>query len=321
MKKNSNTDQSLELKEGLIIKTIMNNSEDTIYFKNLESRFILNSKAHAIQFKETEVKNLIGKNDFDYFPNEFSQAAYDTEQNIIKAGQAQIGIIEKWIKPNGEIIWFSASKYPLYDENDKIIGTWGTSRDITPLKNAEEQLLSLNKKLTEVNQQLEFLSTRDGLSGLYNHRHFYESLNIARAQCNRHKESGVDLIFSVLLLDLDHFKPINDTYGHQIGDMVIKKISEYLVNSTRLADLVFRVGGDEFAILAMNTSHEAALILAEKLRSIIEKSEIDIGEVKVKMTTSIGVVSSNEKDLISDLIALGDSRLYFSKQNGRNRIS
>jgi len=321
MKKTLDDDHSLNLKEGLIIKTIMNNSEDTIYFKNLESKFILNSKAHANQFKLTDVKQLIGKSDFDFFPEEFAQVAYDNEQSIITSGQAQIGVIEKWNKPTGEVIWFSASKYPLYDENNKVIGTWGTSRDITALKRAEEQLLSLNQQLIEANQRLETLSTRDGLSGLYNHRHFFDSLNIARAQSLRVNEHGFKTAFSILLLDLDRFKPINDTYGHQTGDQVIKSVGEILTQSTRLADMVFRIGGDEFAILAMNTPLKSAQLLAEKIRRKCEETEISANEIKMKMTLSIGVASSNEKDLIQDLVALADTRLYFSKQNGRNRVS
>lgn len=321
MKNSKMVNHYLELKEGLVIKTIMNNSEDTIYFKNLESKFILNSKAHAAQFNESDVKQLIGKSDFDYFPNEFSQTAFENEQEIIKTGRAQVGVVEKWNKPNGEVIWFSASKYPLYDEEDNIIGTWGTSRNITALKEAEEQLSIMNQQLIEANTRLETLATRDGLSGLYNHRHFFDSLNVARAQYLRSNEKGTEVGFSILILDIDRFKLINDSYGHHVGDYVIKTISELFTQSTRLSDMIFRIGGDEFAILLMNTSLKSAQLLAEKIRRKVEEEIIKIDNVELKLTTSIGVASSLEVELIVDLVTLCDSRLYHSKENGRNRVS
>ncbi|KAF0223282.1 MAG: PAS/PAC sensor-containing diguanylate cyclase [Erysipelotrichaceae bacterium] len=314
-------DVSLSLPEGLVIRTIMNNSEDTIYFKNLESKFILNSKAHAIQFNEDNVLNLVGKRDFDYFPNEFSRAAYEAEQAIITTGQAQIGIIEKWEKPNGEVIWFSASKYPLYDENNNIIGTWGTSRNITPLKKAEEELILLNQKLTEANQRLEILSTRDGLSGLYNHRHFFDTLAITKAHKNRLRDSGFSSEYSIILIDIDNFKKINDTYGHLVGDSVIYNIGELLVKSIRLTDTCFRIGGDEFAILQVNTSLDNARLVAEKIRSQVMLTPLMIENHMINLTVSIGVASSSEVEEITDLIALCDTRMYESKRNGRNQVT
>lgn len=318
MKKENNI--TLLLPEGLVIRTIMENSEDTIYFKNLESKFILNSKAHAIQFNE-EVENLVGKSDFDYFPNKFSQVAYDAEQEIIKTGKPQVGIIEKWEKPNGDVVWFSASKYPLYDENSQIIGTWGTSRNITQLKKTEEQLLFVNQKLTEANQRLEILSTRDGLSGLYNHRHFFDSLTIAKAQSMRLSDTGFVSVYSIVMLDLDHFKKINDTYGHLVGDSVIKNLAELLTQSTRLSDTCFRIGGDEFAVLLMNTPLESARVVAEKIRDLVQSKPMMIEGQLIPMTLSLGVACSIENDLTTELVEICDSRLYHSKRNGRNQVT
>lgn len=318
MKKNISTD--LILQDELVTQTIMNNSEDTIYFKNLDSKFILNSKAHANQFHEKDVKDMVGKDDFDYFPDEFAQAALDDETTIIKSGRPILGRIEKWNKPDGDVVWFQAYKYPLYDKEGNIIGTWGTSRNITPLKRAEEELIRLNRELQEANQRLEILSTRDSLSGLYNHRHFFDSLNVQKNIELRQKDHGISSEFSTLLIDIDYFKSVNDTYGHQAGDFVIKTLSNLLTQSTRLVDTCYRIGGDEFAIILMNTDVKTARKIADKLRILVEKHEFNINEMNLKITISIGSASSNEAETVKELISLADSRLYDAKEHGRNQI-
>ncbi len=116
-------EEALMLADELVTQTIMNNSEDTIYFKNLDSVFILNSKAHANQFNEKDPRDMLGKSDYDYFPAEFVDVSIKDERSIIASGEPVLGRIERWDKPNGETIWFQAYKYPLYDKQGKIIGT------------------------------------------------------------------------------------------------------------------------------------------------------------------------------------------------------
>jgi len=313
--------KNLFLQDELVTQTIMNNSEDTIYFKNLESKFILNSKAHANQFHEKDVRDMVGKDDFDYFPAEFAQAALDDELTIIKTGRPILGRIEKWNKPDGDVVWFQAYKYPLYDKEGKIIGTWGTSRNITPLKRAEEELQRLNRELQEANQRLEILSTRDSLSGLYNHRHFFDSLSVQKNIEIRQKEHGFTSEFSILLLDIDNFKFVNDTYGHLVGDFVIKTLSEILTNSTRLIDTCYRIGGDEFAIILINTDVKTAREVGDKLRSLVQKYAFNINDLTLNITLSLGAAASSEAETIKELVTLADSRLYFSKEHGRNQIN
>ncbi|MDF1617148.1 sensor domain-containing diguanylate cyclase [Petrocella sp. FN5] len=316
-----NKRQPLSLPEGLVIRTILNNSEDTIYFKNLDSKFILNSKAHALQQNEHDPSDMVGKDDFDYFPYDFAKAAYDDEQRIIQTGKSMIGHVEKWVQEDGSVTWFLASKYPLLDDQNKIIGTWGTSKDITDLKVAQEQLTLLNKQLQEANQRLEFLSMRDGLSGLFNHRHFYESLNMALAQVSRQKKAHPKNIFTILLLDIDHFKVINDTYGHLVGDIVIRTIGETLKKSTRITDTCFRYGGDEFAIILSDTELNSGQHVAETLRKMLASTPIVTEGLSFHIKVSFGVVSSDEASSATELVELADKRLYQSKTEGRNRVN
>jgi diguanylate cyclase (GGDEF)-like protein/PAS domain S-box-containing protein len=316
-----NNRQALSLPEGLVIRTILNNSDDTIYFKNLESKFILNSKAHALQQGEQNPADMVGKDDFDYFPYSFAKAAYDDEQRIIQTGKSMIGHAEKWVHADGTVTWFLASKYPLLDDQGNIIGTWGTSKDITDLKVAQEQLTLLNRQLQEANQRLEFLSMRDGLSGLFNHRHFYESLNMSLAQISRQRHARLKNVFTILLLDIDHFKIINDTYGHLVGDIVIRTIGETLKNATRITDTCFRYGGDEFAIILSDTDLVSGQHVADTLRNLLASTPIETESLTFQIRVSFGVACSEEAKSATELVELADKRLYLSKTEGRNQAN
>ncbi|SET53216.1 PAS domain S-box-containing protein/diguanylate cyclase (GGDEF) domain-containing protein [Natronincola peptidivorans] len=310
-----------ELSELLIINTIMNNSQDTIYFKDRNSTFVLSSKAHALGFGIDSPLELIGKNDYDYFPKDFADNAYRDEQQIIDTGEPIINRVEKWIKPDGNIVWLLASKYPLYNSQGEIIGTWGTSRDITSLKNAQEELVQLNTQLEEANRQLRILSAIDSLSGLYNHRHFFEELEKAFTLYKRQKEKGKDITFSVILLDIDDFKTINDTYGHLMGDLAIRHIGEILTRNTRSTDSCFRYGGDEFAILLPDTSIQEASLVAEKIRTVIEKTSISSKQSELYITISLGVTSFYEAKNVNCLFQNADKKLYSSKHQGKNKVT
>jgi len=309
------------LHEILVINTILNNSNDTIYFKDIQSHFLLSSKAHAATFNEDNPADVIGKTDFDYFPEVFAQNAFIDEQNIIKTGIPLIGRLEKWVKPDGKILWFSASKYPLYDAEGKIIGTWGTSKDITAMKLAEEDLERLNEQLKEANRQLEILSSKDSLSGLFNHRHFYEEMKKLFDLYLRQKTKGEKKSSSIIVFDIDFFKKINDSHGHLVGDLTIKHVAETLVDSIRNSDTAFRYGGDEFVLLFNDTSNQEAKIAGEKIKENISKRPFIYGKSIINITISGGVASFDEAKDVNELLEKADKRLYQSKKSGRNKIT
>lgn len=304
----------------IAIDTIMNNSQDTFYFKDTKSRIILSSKAHSILWGEEDPRKVIGKTDFDYFPEEFAKVAFESEQEIIKTGTPKVGIVEKLIKPNGKVIWLSASKYPLYDEEGRIIGTWGTSRDITTLKETELELAKLNASLEEANKKLKILSSKDSLTGLYNHGHFMEETAKTFDLFTRRIDKNCIETFSIIIFDIDDLKVINDTYGHLMGDYLLKDISDTISKRVRSSDKFFRVGGDEFALLLLDTNLEEAKIMAEDIRELIAKTKINFMANRIKTSISIGVSSFNEATNIEDMIHLADERLYSSKREGKNRI-
>jgi len=159
----------------------------------------------------------------------------------------------------------------------------------------------------------EHLSITDGLTGLYNHRQFQEQLGVEVKRAQRY-----DLNLSLIMIDLDHFKEFNDSYGHLEGDNLLRKIAQILKSSLRETDFVARYGGEEFAVILPETNKEGAAIAAERVRSTI--SEQTFGEVGAKMTVSLGVACyPDDACLRADLIKKADDALYRAKREGRNR--
>ncbi|MCX7709257.1 MAG: diguanylate cyclase [Clostridia bacterium] len=300
-----------------VINTILDNSHDTIYFKDKQSRFLLVSKAQAMGFGVDGPHQVIGKSDFDFFPEAFAQEAYLDEQKIIETGVSLIGKVEKLVWPDGNITWVTVCKYPLYDLEGNIIGTWGNSTDITELKLAKEELERVNLQLKEANRILEILSAVDSLSGLYNHRLYFEEAQ----KEYRSIQGGYGSPFSIILIDVDHFKSINDCNGHLCGDYAIKYVSEQIRSCIRISDKAFRYGGDEFIVLLPGTNKEQAHHIAEKLRNSIQKTTVKFNSVETVITISSGVAASAEAGNENDLLILADQRLYRSKSEGRNRVT
>lgn len=304
----------------IVIDTIMNNSQDTFYFKDRNSRIIISSKAHSILWGEEDPKKVIGKSDYDYFPEEFAKQAFETEQEIMRTQTPKVGIVEQLIKENGDVIWLSASKYPLYDGGANVIGTWGTSRDITALKESELELARLNESLKEANRKLKILTSKDSLTGLYNHGHFIEETIKTFDLFTRRKNKNPKQSFSLIILDIDNLKIVNDTYGHLMGDYLLTYIAEIVSKRVRSSDKFFRIGGDEFGLLLLDTNLEDAKKIAEDIRQIISNTDIEFMGNQIRTTISIGVSSFNEADSIEEMIHLADGRLYQSKRQGKNKI-
>jgi diguanylate cyclase (GGDEF)-like protein len=172
-----------------------------------------------------------------------------------------------------------------------------------------EDLQILNKKLKE-------LATRDSLTGILNRGSFFETAQHLLILSQRQK-----LPASFLLVDLDNFKMVNDTYGHFVGDKVLIHFTQTIQKSLRKSDLIGRVGGEEFAIFLPDTGNDDAFQFAEKLRKIISHSVLEVDGKVVAYTVSLGVESSEPKDhLIDELFKRADLKLYGAKDKGRDRV-
>ncbi|MHB8509494.1 MAG: GGDEF domain-containing response regulator [Candidatus Dormibacteria bacterium] len=194
------------------------------------------------------------------------------------------------------------------------------------LNAANAQLGEANEQLMGANLELGRVATTDALTGVPNRRHFEASWSQQVAQAERHPEHAL----SVISLDIDKFKSINDNFGHAAGDAVLKRVCQTLVEQVRASDLVGRMGGEEFNVAMAHTEIEGAGSLAEKLRATVEAlriPELEAAEVLAgkedrvrNCTISVGVASTSTGTRPADLLVVADRALYAAKHGGRNRV-
>jgi diguanylate cyclase (GGDEF)-like protein len=166
-------------------------------------------------------------------------------------------------------------------------------------------------------QEVQSLAITDPLTGLQNRRSLFDLGRIELARSQR-----MDRPFCCLMLDLDHFKTINDNYGHPVGDQVVQEFARRCKSSVREVDLIGRYGGEEVVILLPETDSETAMKVAERLRTSIEKTPIRISDRELQITVSIGVSRRDEHTLeLETLIARADQAMYVAKYKGRNQVA
>ncbi len=181
-------------------------------------------------------------------------------------------------------------------------------------RSLEQKVADRTQELERSNEKLKELSSTDYLTKAPNRRYFYE---VGEKYFNLAKREGSSI--SVLMMDIDFFKQINDTYGHQAGDEILVNVSSTMKEILRKSDIFGRVGGEEFAILAKEENSEDALIIAEKIRNSIQAIEFVFDEKTIHITISIGIAEIQPKDArLDDIIKRADVALYMAKEDGRN---
>lgn len=193
--------------------------------------------------------------------------------------------------------WFRCEAMPEQAADGGVL--WhGFLSDITPLKDTEQEL----RQLSEI----------DGLTGVFNRRYFQERLDLAIAQAGR-RDAGLAL----LMIDIDHFKLINDKHGHAVGDRVLQVCCERLGGRLRNSDLLCRLGGEEFAVLCTQTNLSQVAVLAEALRALLSDEPIEgVGRV----SASFGVAEWHPGETADELLIRADAALYAAKRAGRDKV-
>ncbi|NVJ51693.1 MAG: diguanylate cyclase [Gammaproteobacteria bacterium] len=201
---------------------------------------------------------------------------------------------------DGREFWIDLKMVPLFDSENAITHFLFIERDLSRRKNREQQLYQE--------------ATIDGLTNIFNRQHTYQLAAQAIEKTQRYQHS-----LSVLLLDIDHFKQVNDNFGHPVGDKVLGKLADIIGQDVRSTDIFGRVGGEEFFILLPEENIESAKIFAERVRLHIEQTDWSDTGLEGPLTISIGVASF-ANDNLESLIAKADQALYQAKRKGRNRV-
>jgi len=219
-----------------------------------------------------------------------------------KYSKVQLGIIAISAAEKEEI----TSKFLKFGANDFI------NKPATP--NEVITTVSANLEILDLFHQVQELANKDFLTGSYNRRYFFDSGNAIFLKARRKKQP-----IAVVMLDIDLFKKINDTYGHDVGDIAIKEVKTILDKNIRVSDLSARFGGEEFCILLEDISLENVEKLFEKIRKAFEENIIETNEVTLSYTVSFGVAYGMESSL-DEMVKLSDEALYYAKENGRNQV-
>ncbi len=183
---------------------------------------------------------------------------------------------------------------------------------LSKLEELHEEIEEKQERLIELNGKLEKLAITDKLTGLKNRRYFHIKLEEMIMQFEQNEQS-----FSLCLIDIDHFKQVNDTWGHAMGDQVLERLAKIAEETVRPEDTVLRYGGEEFIVLLPLTNAQEANHQAERLRLEIEKTTWPIDEI----TISVGVATYTSEDTRTTVVEKADHALYYSKRNGRNRVT
>lgn len=237
--------------------------------------------------------------------------SFDKLETTRKKGQVSKWQADYLMKTkDGRRIWVSDISYPWFDESGAIVGSVGSLRDISDRISAENQ----------VKEELKRIANTDPLTGLANRRVFFEKIEEELKRIKRARSE-----FAMLLLDIDHFKKVNDTHGHDVGDFVLIEVSKVISEVLREIDIPARLGGEEFGIFLPETDAKGAFMVAERVRAAIAKHTF-MADAKqnrpIGCTVSIGLVTVrfDEDTDATRLYKLADTRLYIAKNSGRNQV-
>lgn len=179
----------------------------------------------------------------------------------------------------------------------------------------EGKLRAMTVSLSARSETLEHAALTDGLTGMQNRRYFDDALKEYLDEFGR-----IQKPVGLMILDLDHFKQVNDTHGHDVGDEVLRAVASCLKDMTRYHDVVARLGGEEFAVVTPNMDAELLSKFAERIRKAIAAMSVMSGNVRLKITTSVGLAVWDRKETAEEFYRRADRQLYEAKRQGRNRV-
>ena len=288
--------------ERALFRAMIDQVPDYLFIKDTQSRFVVANRAVAADLG-LKPEDLIGKSDFDLHPPELARQFFADEQKVISSGKPTIDIDEFIVDTDGAQKWLSTSKLPLRNDENEIIGIVGICRDVTARKRAEDQI--------------HFMAHHDALTGLPNRTLLMDRLTQALLQAQRNG-SRVTVIF----IDLDNFKLVNDSLGHNAGDTLLKTVAERMVKCVRATDTVVRLGGDEFVVLLIDQADSpvVATVVLDKLRAAIAEP-VPVGGQTFRVTCSIGLATFPGDGADAETLLMNaDVAMYQAKDKGRDNF-
>jgi len=289
------------LGDAFLFAALMETTADSIYFKDRECRLLRVSRKMARDLGFSDPAELVGKTDIDLFGEVFGQGTRLDDMRVMETDRPIIGLIESRQLDNGQTNWTLASKLPLHDDSGDVIGLVGITREINEIRQTEVAL--------------QHLATHDALTDLPNRFLMVDRLGqlLARA-----KRSGT--AFAVLFMDIDGFKEVNDSYGHEVGDLLLRAVAGRLTKNVRQSDTVARIGGDEFVIIleTVRKDRGADAVALKVERSVATPYLLQGHTLQVTVSIGISFYPDNGEDA-DTLLRAADSAMYLAKRKGGNR--
>ncbi|MBU1691302.1 MAG: diguanylate cyclase [Gammaproteobacteria bacterium] len=281
------------------IESILDNMPDVFYRTDLQGLITLMSPSckEALGY---EAEEMIGQPLASFYctPSERAKILNALEEGKGKARHVEACLTHR----DGSAVWISTNAYLRLDENGQAIGVEGIARNISERKELEDKLTAFARI--------------DDLTQVYNRRYFYEEAEKQLILAHRYQRPA-----AILMLDLDRFKQINDTYGHRAGDEVLKDFAQICRDTIRETDIFGRTGGEEFAVLLPETELDSAFLLAQRICSRVNSSTFKLNQCILSYSVSIGVaIIDSEKINIGKLLSHADKALYEAKEAGRNCV-
>ncbi len=311
-------------KNELKYRTVADNTRDWEFWQSPEGTFIytspscINITGHSPEEFASQpklIEDIIHPKDLAWFQ---SHIHYSTKNKVV--GEIEFRVIQ----PNGNIVWVSHVCQPVFDENGTYLGIRGSNRDIThrkqtdlALEQAHAQMRFHISEIEELQTKLREQALHDPLTNLYNRRHLTETLEKEISRTQRERKYA-----SVVIMDIDRFKKVNDTYGHQTGDKFLISIADLLKKNIRDSDFAYRYGGEEFLLILPGTTASSAFKRADHFRQLCAGIRIPYENRELSITLSIGVAACPTHGKKADeLLIKADKALYQSKHDGRNRVT
>jgi diguanylate cyclase (GGDEF)-like protein/PAS domain S-box-containing protein len=283
-----------------MLQLVIDNIPQRVFWKDTELYFLGCNKAFCEDAGLDDPQQILGKTDSDFAWKSEAEAYRQDDLRTIQSGIARINYEEAQHRQDGNLGWLRTSKIPLADARGLTVGVLGVYEDITERKRLE--------------QRLEHMALYDSLTGLPNRAHFLARLAQAVDKAKWH-----GTLVGLMYFDIDKFKRINDTHGHDVGDEIIVMFAARVKEAIRESDVVGRLGGDEFCLLVELPNRQAAHKLAAKLIDVMQPV-MQAGGTALQVGTSIGIAFHEPGITADDLIRLADQAMYLAKQAGGNQF-